>query len=154
MSKQLAVRRMSQWLRSLSGASSKLSDRGVEQPLLRELFSAEQLIEHAKSLAARHKLDPVPRPDRLLSRLTENEKVLAYAYELENRAAEKKRDLTATSDWLLDNYYVMEEQIRIARQHLPKGYSRQLPRLANSIPPSAPRVYMICLLYTSDAADE
>ncbi|MGI8907909.1 MAG: GH36-type glycosyl hydrolase domain-containing protein [Candidatus Sumerlaeaceae bacterium] len=122
-----------------------LPDSSSEEPLRQELFSTEQLCEHARVIAAQHQLDTHRYPDRLLVRLTENEKVLTYAYDQENRAAEKKRDLTATSEWLLDNYYLIEEQIRIARQHLPKGYSRQLPRLRNSTPPNVPRAYGIVL---------
>ena len=37
--------------------------------------------------------------------------------------------ITPASEWLLDNFYLIEEQIRTARRHLPKGYSRELPRL-------------------------
>ena len=47
-------------------------------------------------------------------------------------AARDKREhrITPAAEWLLDNYYLIEEQIRTARRHLPKGYSRELPRLA------------------------
>ena len=37
------------------------------------------------------------------------------------------RQPTPASEWLLDNFYLIEEQIRIARRHLPRNYSRQLP---------------------------
>src|SRR6185437_1240710 len=36
-----------------------------------------------------------------------------------------------------------EEQVRIARRHLPKGYSRELPRLAHGPSAGLPRVYDI-----------
>jgi cyclic beta-1,2-glucan synthetase len=37
--------------------------------------------------------------------------------------------LTPAAEWMLDNFYLIEEQIQMARRHLPRGYSRELPRL-------------------------
>ena len=51
------------------------------------------------------------------------------------------RRITPAAEWLLDNFYLIEEQIRTARRHLPKGYSRELPRLANGPSAGLPRVY-------------
>ncbi|MFA6292015.1 MAG: hypothetical protein WC637_09555, partial [Victivallales bacterium] len=45
------------------------------------------------------------------------------------------------AEWLLDNYYVIEEQILLAGQYLPKRYSRQLPRLKTGKHEGYPRVY-------------
>lgn len=44
-------------------------------------------------------------------------------------------------EWLLDNYYLIEEQIRIVRQHLPKNFGKGLPALAS--PHDCPRIYAI-----------
>ncbi len=49
--------------------------------------------------------------------------------------------ITPAADWLLDNFYLIEEQIRTAKAHLPKGYSRELPRLARGPSAGLPRVY-------------
>jgi cyclic beta-1,2-glucan synthetase len=46
---------------------------------------------------------------------------------------------------LLDNFYLIEEQIRTAKRHLPQGYSRELPRLLNGPSAGLPRVYDIAL---------
>src|SRR5690606_9259896 len=51
---------------------------------------------------------------------------------------------TPADEWLLDNIYLIEEQIRIARRHFPKDYSRQLPRLVGGSA-EIPRVYDIAL---------
>ena len=53
--------------------------------------------------------------------------------------------MTPAGEWLLDNFYLVEEQIRTARRHLPKGYSRDLPRLADGPSAGLPRVYDIAL---------
>ena len=43
--------------------------------------------------------------------------------------------------WLLDNYYLIEQQIALARRHLPRGYSRELPRLVAGPAAGFPRIY-------------
>ncbi len=53
--------------------------------------------------------------------------------------------ITPAGEWLLDNYYLIEEQIRTAQRHLPKGYSRELPGLLNGPSAKLPRVYDIAL---------
>ena len=55
------------------------------------------------------------------------------------------RYVTPASEWLLDNFYLLEEQIRTARRHLPRNYSLQLPRLARGASAGFPRVYDIAL---------
>ncbi len=47
--------------------------------------------------------------------------------------------------WLLDNFYLIEEQIGLARRHLPRGYSRQLPKLADGLLAGFPRIYELAL---------
>ena len=121
---------------------------GEEPPLRSELFSADQMEQYGKALAASHKLAPGRAPDRLLARLAANESVLVGVCNLLTTAVTAKRQITPAGEWLLDNFYLIEEQIRTAKRHLPKGYSRELPRLANgSLGPSAgrPRVYDIAL---------
>lgn len=140
---ELAIRVMNGW--SPLRKAAPVADIVGEASMRQELFSTEQLNEHARNLAATHQLVTKTGPDRLLARLSENEKIICFAHDQENDAAEKKRDLTPTSEWLLDNFYLIEEQIRIARQHLPKGYSRQLPRIRTSNGTSTPRVYTIVL---------
>jgi len=47
--------------------------------------------------------------------------------------------------WLLDNFYLIEQQIGLARRHLPRGYSRQLPRLTDGLSAGFPRIYDLAL---------
>jgi cellobiose phosphorylase len=83
--------------------------------------------------------------DRLLPRLDDNESVLVHTYDLVTVAVEKDRRIAPAAEWLLDNFYLIEEQIRTARRHLPKSYSRELPALANGPAAGYPRVYGIAL---------
>ncbi len=112
-----------------------------EPPLRSELFSADQMEQHGKNLAFAHRLAPGRAPDQLLTRLTENDGILAEVCDLLTAAVTTNRRITPAAEWLLDNFYLIEEQIRTARRHLPKGYSRELPRLAAGPSAKLPRVY-------------
>ena len=50
------------------------------------------------------------------------------------------RAITPAAEWLLDNYHLVEEQIREIRADLPPGYYRQLPKLAAGPFAGYPRV--------------
>jgi cellobiose phosphorylase len=99
--------------------------------------------QHGKTLAGLHKLGLGHARDRLLTRLAENEGVLLEVRNLLTEAIKATRRITPAGEWLLDNFYLIEEQIRAARRHLPKGYSRELPRLLNGSSAGLPRVYDI-----------
>jgi cellobiose phosphorylase len=116
-----------------------------EPPLRAELFSSEQMEQHGKTLAGLHKLDAGYAPDQLLARLDDNEDLLTRTRSLLMEAITTDRRITPAGDWLLDNFYLIEEQISMARRHLPKGYSRELPRLREGLPAGLPRVYDIAL---------
>ena len=97
--------------------------------------------QHGKNLALAHALAPRRTRDLLLSRLAANEAVLVRIRDVVAPAATGNRRITPAADWLLDNFYLIEEQIRTAKRHLPKGYSRELPRLASGASAKLPRVY-------------
>jgi hypothetical protein len=101
--------------------------------------------QHGKTLAASHKLSPEYAPDQLLARLADNEGILTGTRSLLMEAVTTDRRITPAGEWLLDNFYLIEEQIRTARRHLPKGYSRELPRLLDGLSAGLPRVYDIAL---------
>ncbi|MDP1692959.1 MAG: glucoamylase family protein [Burkholderiaceae bacterium] len=135
-----------QWWRGL-----RLSWRRVDEdePLRAALFSADQMALHGKRLAAVHVLSTTRMPDRLLARLAANEAVLVGICELLASTVAAQLRITPAAEWLLDNFYLIEEEIRIARRHLPRGYSRELPRLArdavNGVSGGLPRVYDLAL---------
>jgi cyclic beta-1,2-glucan synthetase len=118
---------------------------GVEPPLRSELFSRDQMEQHGKTLAGLHKLGLGRARGQLLKRLDENESILVGVRTLLSEAIKATRRITPAGEWLLDNFYLIEEQIRTARKHLPKGYSRELPRLLNGASAGLPRVYDIAL---------
>ena len=130
---------------SLRGGGLRNQSGEEESPLRSELFSADQMEQHGKSLAASHKLTPTRAVDQLLARLAANESVLTRACSLLTAAVRGNRRITPAGEWLLDNFYLIEEQIRTSRRHFPRGYSRELPRLARGPSARLPRVYDIAL---------
>jgi len=116
-----------------------------EKPFRSEILSMDQLERHAHSLAASHKLFSGQTPDKLLPRLAENELILNQAYDLITNAAQRNLRIAPAAEWLLDNFYLVEEQIRTTRQLLPKSYSGELPRLSNTKLAHYPRAYCIAI---------
>jgi cellobiose phosphorylase len=119
---------------------------GGEPPLRSELFSADQMVQHGKNLATSHKLESKHVADEhLLTRLAENEVVLLEVRNIVTEAVKANHQITPAGEWFLDNFYLIEEHIHTGKKHLPKGYSRELPRLMNGQSKGFPRVYDIAL---------
>lgn len=115
--------------------------RGVEV-IREELFGIERLEEHARSLAA---AQPVtkrpPRTSSSAARLADNAAVLLDAYRKTVSALAEGRTITPASEWLVDNYHLVERQIREIDRDLPPGFHRQLPKLATGPFAGYPRVF-------------
>jgi cyclic beta-1,2-glucan synthetase len=124
------------------GRARKVSPWQSEDSLCAEVFSIERLEEHGVSLAAAQRVSAAPRARlSLADRLSNNESVLLAAYRAAAAELAEGRTITAASEWLLDNYHLVEEQIREIRQDLPPGYYRQLPKLAEGPLVGYPRVF-------------
>jgi cyclic beta-1,2-glucan synthetase len=115
------------------------------EPFRSELYSSDQMDRHARIVARSHKILKRKGPDQLLSRLGDNEKALLEVRNLLVESIREGKTITPGGEWLLDNFYLIEEQIVIARKHLPKGYSEGLPYLASGNSAGMPRVYDIVL---------
>ncbi len=125
-----------------NGAPAKYT---MEEPLRAELFSSGQMQHYSSGLAKLHKVSKKPLPDRLLIRLADNEKVLLEVRNLLTEAIKDNYLITPAGEWLLDNFYLIEEQVRTAKKHLPKVYSEGLPQLISGPSAGLPRVYDIAL---------
>ena len=132
--------RLHDWFRG----NPKPHPEWVEPPLRSELFSVEQLTRHARVLATEHRVEMRRGSNHLLVRLGQNEEVLR-SFNRATLALDPNRRITPAAEWLLDNFYLIEEQVQMARRHLPKGYSRELPRLLAGPSAGLPRVYGIVI---------
>lgn len=111
---------------------SRVSPWDNDEVLREELFSIERLEEHALTLAVAQRVTPKPvRRPPLAVRLSDNEAVLVRAYRAIAQVATEGVAITPAAEWLLDNYHLVETQIREIREDLPPGFYRQLPKLAS-----------------------
>lgn len=117
-----------------------------EKPPLRgELYSADQMAQYGKVLAGSHRILTGRAPNQLLKRLADNEDILVEVHDLLTDAIREGRRIIPAGEWLLDNFYLIQEQVSIGKKHLPKGYSEDLPPLLNGPSAGLPRVYDIAL---------
>lgn len=114
-------------------------------PLRAQLLSAEQMEAHGRALSKQHRLLAEPGPELLLGRLQENQSILDDASEQLTAMVRDGLQISPAGEWLLDNYYLVEEQVRLARRHLPPDYSRNLPLLAEGPSAGLPRVYDLAM---------
>ena len=85
---------------------------------------------------------PAPTKGHSLGgRLADNGGVLLDAYRMIAKGIAEHRAITPAAEWLVDNYYLVERQVREIRSALPPGYYRQLPKLASGPFMGYPRVF-------------
>ena len=132
--------------RSMTGQDVGLAELPPDEPPLRdELYGIDQLARHALSVAETDRLSTRRSTGKLLARLDENERVLFETYALVSAVATREQRTTPASEWLLDNFYLIEEQIDATRRLLPRSYLRRLPTLASGPAADCPRTYRIAL---------
>ena len=120
------------------------SPDGNSAPIRDAIFSLERLEQHAAELAAEHRLTADPRRGRGLSkRLRDNARVLLVANHTILRASRAGRPITHAAEWLVDNFYVVDEQLREIAGDLPLGFYRGLPKLAGGTFAHYPRVFAL-----------
>ncbi len=116
-----------------------------------DLFGTERLEHHAASLAAAQQTTlhhPAPS-HRLSRRVKENASVLLAAYRTCARALQLGETITPGAEWLLDNFHLVEQQLRQIADDLPPGYYRQLPKLADGPFAGYPRVLGLAWAYVA-----
>jgi cellobiose phosphorylase len=114
-----------------------------ELPLRSELFSTEQMKQHGNNLAATHQLTNKKATEKLLDRLHDNEDILIETIKQLTAVVKEGRPIAPAEEWLLDNFYLIEENVLTAKRHLSRGFSRGLPWLASGPSAGLPRVYDI-----------
>ncbi|HEY6047410.1 MAG TPA: hypothetical protein VIU65_12450, partial [Pyrinomonadaceae bacterium] len=123
---------------------SRASDAGAELPIREELYSIERLEQYAAVIAAEHKIAEKPqRVSLLLPRLEENGRKLIAAYKALTDSIREEHVISPAAEWLVDNFHIVEEQVREIREDLPKSYYHELPKLAEGDFKNYPRIYAL-----------
>ena len=145
--------------------ASTFSDAADRRPMKGQLFGAERLAAHARKLARRHTVVPTKAPrwrdrrDRgpLLSSLDATERALTAARDSLTEASAAGADVGPAGAWLLDNFFVVLEQVPEIRSTLPAQYYRELPKLSGGPRAGYPRIYDIVvelIAHTDGRLDE
>lgn len=122
----------------------------LEEPIRAELFGIERLEQHADSLATAQRIETGKAPRRaLLPRVDDNGRVLRDANRQISEAVRTKQWITPAAEWLIDNFFVVDEQLREIRDDLPVGFYRELPSLADGPLAGYPRVYGIAWAFVA-----
>ena len=145
------------WKDRLAGLTSLVgprSDPGVWQdsaPIRADLFGTERLEHHAQSLAAAQPvaIGPPLRVQPLGRRVRENADILLAAYRTCAQALQAGQVISPAAEWLLDNFHLVEQQLRQIHDDLPPGYYRQLPKLSEGPFAGYPRVFGLTWAYVA-----
>ncbi|MEO8579273.1 MAG: glucoamylase family protein [Gemmatimonadales bacterium] len=128
--------------------SGKGTGEELVGPIRGEVLGLERLGERARAVARGHHLLPAQKQrgaGPLLLRLEDTREVLDRVYHELNNGAERGLDISPAGDWLLDNFYIVQEHIREIRTNLPKGYYEELPKLATGSLAGYPRAYEVAI---------
>ncbi len=116
----------------------------LPEPIREELWGVEKLEQHAATLAGEQRVRPGRARDRRLTpRVKDNGRVLLESYRGLAAAIRSERAVTPAAEWLVDNFHLVEEQLREIREDLPPGFYRELPKLVSGPMQGYPRVYVI-----------
>ena len=85
----------------------------------------------------------------MAARIRDNARLLLEVYRGTAAAIREERAITPAAEWLVDNFHVVEEQIREIRDDLPRGFYRQLPKLADGPLEGYPRVFGIAWAFVA-----
>lgn len=121
------------------------------EPIRADLFGTERLEHHAQSLAAAQPIS-VGAPLRvqpLGHRVKENADILLAAYRSCAKTLQSGQVISPAAEWLLDNFHLVEQQLRQIHDDLPPGYYRQLPKLSEGPFAGYPRVFGLTWAYVA-----
>jgi cyclic beta-1,2-glucan synthetase len=122
----------------------------AEGPIRGELFSAERLEQHAENLAAAQvTTQDIGEGRPLLPRVLENGRILLEYYRATANAIQQGGSIAPAAEWLVDNFYIVEEQLREIRDDLPRGFYRRLPKLASGHLEGYPRVFGVAWAFVA-----
>ncbi|MDO8483323.1 MAG: protein ndvB, partial [Candidatus Limnocylindrales bacterium] len=128
--------------------ASPLGDQG--EAIVSELFSVERLEQHAASLAAAQAITNELRHGRPIRPIVAaNGRILLASYRVLAGAIRGERSITPAAEWLVDNFHIVDEQLREIRDDLPADYYRELPKLAEGHLEGYPRVVGLAWAYVA-----
>ncbi len=121
-----------------------------EAPIRSELFSSERFDQHARSLAAAQTVTDDPRSGvPLRPQLERNKRILQETYRYLTNEVHQNRAINPAGEWLIDSFYVVEEQLSDIQRYLPDNFYKELPKLSQGFLERYPRVYGLAWAYVA-----
>ncbi len=111
-------------------------------PETRVHFNKQYLEQEMRKVASEQVVTLSKRPlQKIDPILKSSREVLTEAYRELARAAKKHKELSTAGEWLIDNFYIIQEQIVELKEDLPYTYYEKLPRLSEGSCKGYPRIY-------------
>ncbi|MBE3101560.1 MAG: hypothetical protein IMZ47_04730, partial [Firmicutes bacterium] len=118
----------------------------------------DQLNQYAREMAAEYEIATSGRVSRRkFPKLEDDNLILIQAYKSTNEEVKSKGNIVPAAEWLLDNFYVIEEQIKEIQQSIPRDFYKELPILIKGKHKGYSRVYGIAMemiAFTDGRIDE
>ena len=124
---------------------------------IHDILSVQRLELYAHCLAEQLEVTSTLSHGRaLLPTLKVNGSILQAMYSLLSAAIVNKEAISPAAECFVDNWHIIEDQLAIVQQDLPKNYYYELPKLSHGVLRGYPRVYAISLImvaYTDSLVD-
>ncbi|HEX6720854.1 MAG TPA: glucoamylase family protein, partial [Burkholderiaceae bacterium] len=130
----------------------------MQPPIRSEIFGLQRFAQHGRSLGETHRAARArAREATFFPRLRSNIRTLREAHHYIGLQASTGYDISPAAEWLLDNFHLIEAQLKQIHEGLPRSYFRALPLLLDEPLAGLPRVYGIAwafVAHTDGAFDE
>ncbi len=129
----------------------------VQVPIRSEIFGLQRFAQHGSSLAETHSASKSSRVSNFFPRIKDNIAVLREAHDYIGVQASTGYDISPAAEWLLDNFHLVQAQLKEISDGLPRSYFRSLPMLQDEPLAGLPRIYGVAwafVAHTDGAFDE
>lgn len=114
------------------------------------MLNREELLSYGYNLGQKHILKKRKASTRMLkNRLMDNYEAIFEIYKKLDSFTKENKDMAPASDWLLDNFYKIEEQVKEVMLNIQQERYYRLNTLASGHLKGYPRVYALVLEYFS-----
>ena len=122
----------------------------LEPPIRAEIFGPHRFAQHGRSLAHTHHAERAGwRSGTFFPRLRSNILTLREAHGYIAAHAATGHDVSPAAEWLLDNFHLIEAQLKEIHEGLPRSYFRSLPVLKAEPLAGLPRVYGVAWAFVA-----
>src|SRR5450830_2098005 len=130
----------------------------VLPPIRSEIFGLQRFAQHGRSLGLTHRAARASkRAPTFFPRLRSNIQALREAHRYIGVQESSGYDVSPAAEWLLDNFHLIEAQLKEIHEGLPRSYFRTLPVLQDPPLAGLPRIYGVAwafVAHTDGAFDD